>query len=430
MSNPLAIAAVTATLRNLLQKALATDPDLNDITVTTQPLDRARVNGNAANQMNVFLYHVIPSGTWRNADIPGRVRPGETGNFPLGLNLYYLLTAFGKENDNTRPFSHQIMGRAMSVLNDHPLLGSDEIRGALPNNDLWNQVERVRFTLQPFSVEEIAKLWTGFQTQYRLSVAYEAAVVLIESARPIVTPLPVLTRGKNDSGIVAQANMLSPFPTVSEMKLLLPPVPPAQTPTIPAPDGQTTATLGYGVQLVGRHLDGDEVSVQFTPARLPAPPPVPALPGGTDTQITVAIPNDPANWPAGLYSVQAIVTKFLVPKPKKPQDKESHTTNALPMAIAPQITSKLPMAVKSKAKIKLTCSPAVQPSQQASLLLGMQEVPADAHAAATNQLTFASDAAALGDYLIRLRVDGVDSQLIDHSAKVPAFDTTQTVTIT
>ena len=140
MSNPLAIAAVTATLRNLLQKGLAKDPDLNDITVTMQPLDRARANGNTANQMNVFLYHVLPSGAWRNADIPGRVRPGETGNFPLGLNLYYLLTAFGKENDNARPFSHQIMGRAMSVLNDHPLLGSEEIQSALPNNDLWNQV--------------------------------------------------------------------------------------------------------------------------------------------------------------------------------------------------------------------------------------------------------------------------------------------------
>src|SRR5258706_7820799 len=149
MSNPLAIAAVTATLRNLLQTGLARDPDLNDITVTMQPLDRARLGGNTANQMNVFLYHVLPSGAWRNADIPGRVRPGENGGFPLGLNLYYLLTAFGKENDSARPFSHQVMGRALSILNDHPLLGSEEIQTALPNNDLWNQIDRIRFTLQP-----------------------------------------------------------------------------------------------------------------------------------------------------------------------------------------------------------------------------------------------------------------------------------------
>jgi hypothetical protein len=414
MSNPLAIAAVTATLRNLLQAGLATDPDLNDVTVTMQPLDRARVNGNTANQMNVFLYHVLPSGAWRNSDIPGRVRPGETAGFPLGLNLYYLLTAFGKENDTTRPFSHQIMGRALSILNDHPFLGSTEIQNALPNNDLWNQVERVRFTLQPFSVEEIAKLWTGFQTQYRLSVAYEAAVVLIESSRPIVTPLPVLTRGKDDSGIVAQGNMLPPFPALSQIQL---------------PKQQVTAKLGDTITLLGQNLSGDTVSVQFSPARLPAPQPV-AVAAGTDSQITVTIPNDPANWPAGVYSVQVIVTTNLVTPPVKPQDQESRTTNALPMAIAPQITSKLPMAVKHPAKIKLTCSPLVQPSQQVSLLLDDQEVPADAHVAATSQLTFASAAVAPGPHLVRLRVDGVDSQLIDHSGKVPVFNAKQQVTIT
>jgi hypothetical protein len=405
MSNPLAIAAVTAALRNLLQAGLATDPDLNDITVTMQPLDRARVNGTTANQMNVFLYHVLPSGAWRNMDMPGRVRSGETGSFPLGLNLYYLLTAFGKENDNTRPFSHQIMGRALSILNDHPLLGSQEIQNSLPNNDLWNQVERVRFTLQPFSVEEIAKLWTGFQTQYRLSVAYEAAVVLIESTRPIATPLPVLTRGPQDSGIVAQGNILSPFPTLSKIQL---------------PNQQVTAKLGDKITLLGHNLSGTQVKIQFTPARLPAPPPVAADAGATDTQITVTIPNDPANWPAGVYSVQVLLT----------QNPDNLTTNILPMAIAPQITSKLPMTVKRPAKIKVTCTPSVQPSQQVYLLLGGQEVPADARAAATNQLTFVTDSAVAGSYLTRLRVDGVDSQLVDHSVKPPVFDTTQTVKIT
>jgi hypothetical protein len=426
MSNPLAIAAVTATLRNLLQAGLATDPDLNDITVTMQPLDRARVNGNAANQMNVFLYHVLPSGAWRNADMPGRVRSGETGTFPLGLNLYYLLTAFGRENDNTQPFSHQVMGRAMSIMNDHPLLGSTEIQNALPNNDLWNQVERVRFTLQPFSVEEIAKLWTGFQTQYRLSVAYEAAVVLIESTRTLVAPLPVLKRAKDDSGVVALANLIPPYPALSKINLLLPPALPAKTPTILAPLGQTTATLGCGVQLVGQHLSGDVVTVQFSPVRLPTPLAVPALAGGTDTQVTAVIPTDnPAGWPAGIYSVQVIVNTNIAPK-----QVDVRTTNGLLVAIAPAVTSKLPMTVKRPNKIKLTCASVVQPSQQVSLFLDMQEIPADALAAASNQLTFPSDAAAPGAHLIRLRIDGVDSQLIDHSQKPPVFDTSQTVTIT
>src|SRR5262249_2170547 len=161
-----------------------------DTNITMLPLDRARTNGSNGNQINIFLYHVLPSSTWRNMDLPTRARPGETSAPALGLNLYYLVTAFGRDNDTNRPFSHQVLGRAMSTLHDHPLLGADEIKAALPNNDLWAQVERVRFTLQPYSMEEIAKLWTGFQTEYRLSVAYEASVVLIESTRRITAALP------------------------------------------------------------------------------------------------------------------------------------------------------------------------------------------------------------------------------------------------
>lgn len=407
MSNPLAIAAVTATLRHLLEVGLAADPALNDVTVTMQPLDLARTKGSSANQMNVFLYHVLPSGAWRNADIPGRVRPGETGSFPLGLNLYYLLTAFGKENDTVLPFSHQLMGRAMSILNDHPLLGAAEIQNALPNNDLWNQVERVRFTLQPFSVEEIAKLWTGFQTQYRLSVAYEAAVVLIESTRPISTPLPVLMRAQGDSGIIAQANMIPPFPALSQIQL---------------PDSQSTVLLGKTITLLGQNLGGNQVNVQFSPRRLPAPRPVPALVGGTDTQVKVTIPNNaPDTWPAGVYTVQVIVTGNVALPP----------TNALPLAIAPQVTTPFPLNVTRPAEIALTCLAQVQPSQEVSLLVGNQEVPADARAAPTNQLSFATMALAAGTFLVRLRVDGVDSQLITYDAKgkPTGFDVTKSVSI-
>ncbi len=50
----------------------------------------------------------------------------------------------------------------------------------------------MRITLQPLSVEEISKLWTAFQTQFRTSVSYQVSVVLIESQRPAKTPLPVL----------------------------------------------------------------------------------------------------------------------------------------------------------------------------------------------------------------------------------------------
>ncbi len=408
MSNSLAIAAVTATLRNLLQAGLATESDLADVTITMQPLDRARTNGSNANQLNIFLYHVLPSGTWRNMDVPGRVRSGETAIPPLGLNLYYLLTAFGRDNDTQAPFSHQLMGRAMGILNDHPLLGSDEIKSALPNNDLWTQVERVRFTLQPYSIDEVAKIWTGFQTQYRLSVAYEAAVVLIDSDRPAKTPLPVLKRGPGDSGILAQANLLPPFPTLTQVTM---------------PNQQTTVKLGDSLTLSGVNLGGDSVNVQFSNPRVAAPLVVPAQAGGSDQQVTVQIPADPANWPAGVYTASLIISK---------QGAPDHTSNELPLPIAPAITSAMPMSVQrvsGNVTLNLTCSPEVLPEQRVSLLLGDQETAADAVPAPTSALTFSIVAPTPGAYYVRLRVDGVDSQLINRTVTPPGFDDTQKVTI-
>ena len=60
----------------------------------------------------------------------------------------------------------------------------------VPGSNLHEQIERVRITPQPLSLEEISKLWAAFQTNYRLSAAYQAAVILIESTAPCARRCP------------------------------------------------------------------------------------------------------------------------------------------------------------------------------------------------------------------------------------------------
>lgn len=408
MSNSLAIAAVTATLRNLLHAGITSEPDLADASITMQPLDRARTNDSNANQLNLFLYHVVPSGSWRNQPIPGVVRSGETGFPALGLNLYYLLTAFGRDNDIQRPYSHQLMGRAMSVLNDHPLLSASEIETALPLNDLWAQPERVRITLQPFAIDEIAKLWTGFQTQYRLSVAYEAAVVLIESSRQTKTPVPVLMRGPADTGYVAQGNISTPFPVLT---------------AITPPNGQTTANPGDTLTISGLNLTGDTCVVQFSNNRLAAPLTVTAS-AFTDQQVSATVPTKATAWAAGTYNVSVVL---------QTKGQPDQTTNELPLAIAPKITSTLPLKLSLKTSprtLKITCSPNVLPGQRASVLIGSLEYLSDVITASTSHLTFTITSLSAGTYYLRLRVDGVDSQFIDRTVTPPQFDSTQQLVVT
>ena len=188
MSNTAAIAAVTATLTNMIQSAVSADATVSSGTVTARPPDRAR-QGAAVNQVNLFLYRTSIDAAWRNQDPPG-IRPGEVGQPPLPLVLSYLITAYGENDDEI--LAHRLLGIAMGVLNDRPLLSRAQIASALPapGSDLENQVERVRITPDPRPQDEISRMWTTFGTGYRLSVSYDAAVVLIDSTRPVKPQAP------------------------------------------------------------------------------------------------------------------------------------------------------------------------------------------------------------------------------------------------
>ena len=407
MSNASAIAAVTATLQAILGKEIPSDPNLNDTALTALPPDKART-GIATNQLNLFLYQVLPNAAWRNMDIPQRVRPGETGMTPLALDLRYLMTAYGRDNDTSEPFDHHLLGKAMSVLHDHALLGPDEIRLAFPGSGLETQADRVRITLQPLSVEDISKLWMGFATQYRVSVGYEVSVALIDSTQSAKTPLPVLTRGPQDQGPVAQADLVPPVPGLD---------------SVTPPNRQDSARLGDVLTLTGHHLDGTNIGVVFKHPLWTAPVEVPAAPGGTDTQITVQIPNLPAVWPAGFYTMTVLV--------QRPAETFRRTTNQLAFPLAPSATLS-PASTPAAASITYTatCSPEVLPGQSVFLLLGDMEMPAEAFSAQTDTVTFVAANASAGSYLFRLRVDGVDSLLVNKAVTPPVFDQTQKVTIT
>ena len=411
MSNALAVAAVTSTLQALIEQGVRNGPGLGDTTVTMLAPDRARDSASTANQINLFLYQLLPNAAWRNQDMPRQLMPGETGMAPLALELYYLLTAYGRNNDTAQPFSHELLARAMSVLHDHAVLAPAEIRAAvaaaLPDSDLDRQLERVRVTLQPMSVEDISKLWTAFQTQYRLSVAYQVTVVLIESTLPPKTPLPVLTRGPGDRGPAAHGDVVPPFPTLQNA------APPAR---------QEAARLGDTLILTGHHLGGTEIGIAFQHASWDAPVEVAPAGAAADGMVAVVVPDVPAAWPAGLYRVQVLV--------RPPGDTQRRASNGIGVAVAPSMTIAPLSAPAGDVTWTVTCSPDVLPQQRVALLLGDREVAAQPLAAPTGTLTFDAAGVAAGQYWVRLRVDGVDSLLVDRAAMPPVFDATQRVTVT
>lgn len=187
MSSPLALAAVTATLCDLLNNGLI-DNDLSPVgsfSVTAVPPDRIETGEQELNRLNLFLYQVTPNLGWRNEGMAARDSRDSRirlSNPPLALDLHYMLTAYG-----SAPWAAEILlGFAMDVLHEKCVLSRADIRRALDpaNNpisvalvppdpqgrialDLADQVEHLKILPQYLTSEELARLWTSMQARYR-----------------------------------------------------------------------------------------------------------------------------------------------------------------------------------------------------------------------------------------------------------------------
>jgi hypothetical protein len=388
MSNNAAIAAVTATLTKMIQAAVAADPVVSNGTVTARPPDRAR-QGAPVNQVNIFLYRTSIDAAWRNQDPPS-ARPGESGQPPLPLVLSYLITGYGEDDDEI--LAHRLLGIAMAVLNDTPVLSRAQIASALPppGSGLENQAERVRITPDPRPQDEISRMWTTFNTGYRLSVSYDAAVVLIDSTRPIAAAPPVLIRGRGDTGPVAMGSL---YP---QLQLAVP------------PNRQPAAQPGDVLTLTGNQL-GAIGAVQVSHPLAAQPLTLRPL-TQTATALTVRLP-DPAQLPAGMATVSATFDATM--DSGNGSGPVTLSSNAVPVALAPKLVSNAPLRVQlaqgAPTPLTVNCSPAVQPQQTIALVVGSRLVSSAPVQAATSQLNFSLRGFTAGTYLLRVRIDQTDS---------------------
>jgi hypothetical protein len=278
---------------------------------------------------------------------------------------------------------------------------------ALRAADLADQVEQIKVTPATMNPEEMSRLWSALQAHYRPTAAYQVSVVLIEGRRPGRAAQPVLSRGPVDPvtgrerGIVAVPGLLPPLPAIDAVQ---------------PPGGQPAARLGDVVEVRGHHLDGASRQVLLTSARLQVRETVGASSVGGQGGLSFTLPGDPAVLPVGVYRLSVLVQRAGEPQPR--------VTNELPLVVAPEIPGTLPLThtpAAMDAGITLPCRPYVRPGQRASLILGDREAVADPFTSTASSLTFRFSGLAAGKYLARLRVDGIDSLVIDRSVVPPKF---------
>lgn len=207
MSNYLAIAAVTETLRHMIQSAV------EELSPGVQfSLDRPDVAAKkSGTYVNIYLYRVEHNTALRNLNVPTRRSDGTLVEKPsAALDLHYLISFFGGDSvdDVERELEAQkLLGGTVVILEEQPILsramirelaaGDDEtLATLLTESGIAEQLETVRITPMHLNLEELSKLWSVFfQTPYTLSVAYQCSLVLLESDRTPERALPVKGTG-------------------------------------------------------------------------------------------------------------------------------------------------------------------------------------------------------------------------------------------
>jgi len=414
VSTALAIAGVTQVLRDLLNDRFINQNVAGQIgqsvTVSTMPPDKVvQQNGVEATQLNLFLRQVTPNLGWRNEVLPSRDGAGRSrlSNAPLALNLHYLISAYGA----TDLHAEILLGHAMQLLHENPAIPRAAIHNSLqPDPDeagtlppwlrslagsgLENQIEQLRITPEFLSTEDMSKFWTSTLTHYRPSAAYQVSVVLIQAEEPTPSPLPVLTR---NVGVIP--NLSPTVPTLSAV--------------VPA-GKQNVVELDAAVTLEGFSLDGTTTEVVLANDRFQIEQTLAATGSATTLQFKIPAARA-ADFPAGIYRVHARVQKPAEPAPR--------ITNDLALAVAPTISG-LPLSVArvgGTATFTLDFVPTARAGQNVRLMLGGGEFAPQPATTDTSSLTFEIPDAPAGNHLARLRVDGIDSPIIDPAATPPAF---------
>lgn len=416
MSTALAIAGVTAVLRDLLINGLIDQdltPSLGDVTVSAIAPDRVRPpDENGPSQLNLFLYQVTPNLGWRNVGQPTFDRGGaRLANPPLALDLHYLLTAFGAADFH----SEILLGYGMQLLHENPILTRDAIRtalsppsqapggGGLPENlrllstsNLADQVEQIKIVPEILDSEEISKLWAALQTNYRPTAAYHVSVVLIERVRSARAALPVLRRNL-------------------QVRQLRRPVIESLEPQFLAPGGNLTIR-GYGLRAV-------PIAVRFD-GLATAPASV------TDRRLEVTLP---AGLLAGIRTVQ-VLHDIDFATPNEPH--RGFQSNVAAFMLRPVVT---PGAVQNlqdlgdgfrSADLDVGFAPEVGRKQRVMVLLNELNPPASRRARAYSfeaplrndpgdpdtqpTLTIPISRVQAGTYLLRAEVDSAESELQTH----------------
>ena len=182
--------SLSVALQELPEFVSSQMPDDVIVSVDTPSRASKAAEDSDKNQLNIFAYRLAPSGF--HADLNMQE--------PLFIRMQILVTAFPAGNGNPPPDADlRVLGQAMRVLSSVPVMPT-VLPGPLPGDaepgdfrQLQTTDYRVQVVFQAPTMEELNHIWTtqGGDLAYRLSAAYELALIPIEPLVHAPDPVPV-----------------------------------------------------------------------------------------------------------------------------------------------------------------------------------------------------------------------------------------------
>ena len=130
------------------------------------------------NQLTLYLYQVeedtqgVPSGYYQVSQNVQRIRPAR-------FNLRFLVTAHSKAPAQLKEADqYRIIGAAIQVLKDHPVLDAQYLSGSLAQENA-----RVSVVLEKTPLDQLLKIWNNTSNTYKLSFTVLLTGVEIDSKR-------------------------------------------------------------------------------------------------------------------------------------------------------------------------------------------------------------------------------------------------------
>ncbi|MDY7088329.1 MAG: DUF4255 domain-containing protein [Actinomycetota bacterium] len=175
------IGLVSESLKQLLETEMG-----EGHTISIQP---PTAEGSGLSRVNLFAYRLSPNSFLLNRDmVPVPDEPGQAMKPPLGLRVFYLVTAYASSDSALGDAgAHNLLGEAMRIFHENPIIPQDLLVEELRGTSL-------RITLQMVDPDEVSRVWTALDQPFQLCAIYEVATLdLVGMGRYPVAPTPART---------------------------------------------------------------------------------------------------------------------------------------------------------------------------------------------------------------------------------------------